>query len=554
MRLSISRLNLTISTEYRTFLALNIYRVAVGLLLVGLRTPDTNRIVDPDLYHWLTFGYGAMGFLLALTPKRFVTHYLNRCILRFDMLFTTLLVALNFGSGSGMALVLLPMLTGIAVSSQGRQALQDAALATALMFGVEIWVEHHFGEGHFWHALGAGISYLATAILAERLGMLLQAQRAMVEQQGADLASLEQLNQHIIHDMPTGMIVVDDQGQVYRRNHQAERLLGCLEPYQTPRNYLQDYSVPLAELHSRWCAAENLDGCTFTVAANQRLIHPRWISLQNNGTHLHNKGAIIYLEDLHEIQEHAQRMKLAALGRLTANIAHEIRNPLSSIRYATELLHEQFSENNDAAPDQAYSHAFTRIISQNVQRINHIVEEVMQLNQRDRAQPEQLKLEELICHLIQEKTQTGELIADAMYLTVEPNLQIWCDRFHLERILWNLISNGWRHSQQKTESVHIHARLGYTHEVTVIDVIDDGAGILPELQSRLFEPFSTTHRQGNGLGLYIARELTEANHGTLEYLGPDDIARLPHTTLPGAHFRIILPCAQLRVSTEIKLV
>jgi two-component system sensor histidine kinase PilS (NtrC family) len=548
MKLSSIRLNLTISTEYRTFLALNMYRVAVGLLLVGLRTPDTNRIVDPDLYHWLTFGYGTMGFLLGLTPKRFVTHYLNRCILRFDMLFTTLLVALNFGSGSGMALVLLPMLTGIAVSSQGRQALQDAALATALIFGVEVWVQHYVGDGHFWHALGAGVSYLATAMLAERLGMLLQAQRAMVEQQGADLASLEQLNQHIIHDMPTGMIVVDDKGQVYRHNHQAERLLGCLEPYQTPRRYLQDYSVPLAELYSRWCAGENLDGCTFTVAANQRLIHPRWILLQGNGTHLHNKGAIIYLEDLHEIQDHAQRMKLAALGRLTANIAHEIRNPLSSIRYATELLHEQFSEDDAAANHASSPHAFTRIISQNVQRINHIVEEVMQLNQRDRAQPERLKLEELIRYLIQEKTQTGELVPNAICLTFDPDLHIWCDRFHLERILWNLIANAWRHSQQKAESVHIHARLGYTHEVTVIDVMDDGAGIPAELQSRLFEPFSTTHRQGNGLGLYIARELTEANHGTLEYLAPEDIARIPQT-LPGAHFRIILPCTQLRASS-----
>lgn len=536
-------LSLTRSTEYRTFLALNVYRVAVGLLLVGLRSPDSNQVLNPTFFHWLTFGYGTTGFFLALTPKRFVTHTFNRYILRFDILFTAALLALNYGSGSGMALVLLPMLTGVAVAAQGRQALQDAGLATVLILSVEVWVQYRYGIGQFWHAIGAGLSYLATALLAERQGAMLQAQRAVVEQQGADLANLEQLNQQIIQDMPTGMVVVDEQGHPYRYNHQAERLLGCWETRNTSRTHLNAFSPALSEFHERWCAGESMEGASFLVSINQRLLHPRWIPLKQGRR---DQGAVIYLEDMGEIKAHAQRMKLAALGRLTANIAHEIRNPLSSIRYAAELLHEQqlpIPNTTDPGP----GHTLTRIIVQNVQRINHIVEEVMQLNQRDRAQPERLDLAEVITELLDEKAQTNELPREAVQLDIAPQLDVWCDRFHFERILWNLISNAWRHSQHQPGSIRLDVRLGYTQEVSVINVIDDGPGIGPEQRSQLFEPFATTHRQGNGLGLYIARELTEANHGTLECLS-DDIYRPALTSTPttehpaqGAHFRIILP-------------
>lgn len=524
--------NLTRSTEYRTFLALNVYRVAVGLLLVGLRSSeDTSQIMSPNAFHWLTFGYGTVGFLLALIPRDLVTHTLNRHILRFDMVFTAALLALNYGSGSGMALVLLPMLTGVAVSAQGRQALQDAGLATALILSVEVWVQNRYGRGQFWHTLGASLSYMATALLAERQGALLQEQRAVVEQQGVDLANLEQLNQRIIQDMPAGMVVVDEHGRPYRHNHQAERLLGCWEPLHTARTSLNAFSPSLAKFHQRWLEGESMEGASFLVPVNQRLIHPRWIPLHPGHR---NHGAVIYLEDMGELKAQAQKMKLAALGRLTANIAHEIRNPLSSIRYAAELLHEQHVENSS-------EYTLSRIMVQNVQRINHIVEEVMQLNQRDRARPNHLDLNEIITHLLNEKTQTHELPQDAVYIDISPQLDVWCDRFHLERILWNLISNAWRHSQQQAGSIRLDARLGYTQEVSVIDLLDDGPGITAEQRSHLFEPFATSHRQGNGLGLYIARELTEANHGTLEYLADENARRPSAAHAQGAHFRIILP-------------
>jgi two-component system, NtrC family, sensor histidine kinase PilS len=243
-----------------------------------------------------------------------------------------------------------------------------------------------------------------------------------------------------------------------------------------------------------------------------------------------------------EIQSHAQKMKLAALGRLTANIAHEVRNPLSSIRYAAELLHENHS------PDSS-SFNLSRIIIQNTQRINHIIEEVMQLNQRDKAQPKLIPLHDIITHLINEKTQLGELPIEAIQLNLGEDLAVWCDPFHLERILWNLISNAWRHSQQNKHSLYIETRPGYTREVSVIEVIDDGSGIPETLRPHLFEPFTTSHRQGNGLGLYIARELTEANHGTLECLfnEPFRTNSLHH----GAHFRIILPTQAFQTSASL---
>jgi two-component system sensor histidine kinase PilS (NtrC family) len=327
--------------------------------------------------------------------------------------------------------------------------------------------------------------------------------------------------------MPTGVIVIDQHKHPYRHNQQAERLLGC---YTIPSNIspqLHHFSQELAELHDRWCQGEALESASFLVPSNQRMLHPRWVALHHGHR---DQGAVIYLEDMGEIKAHAQRMKLAALGRLTANIAHEIRNPLSSIRYAAELLHEQHLP-------ETPNHHLTRIMVQNVQRINHIIEEVMQLNHRDKAKGEHILLAPLISKLIQEKIDTQILPANAISFSIPENLDIWCDPFHVERVLWNLISNAWRHSQQQHGSVKIHARFGYTEEVSIIDINDDGHGISPDYQRHLFEPFATTHKQGNGLGLYIARELTEANHGTLEYIH-DEKKEAPHT---GAHFRVILP-------------
>ena len=220
----------------------------------------------------------------------------------------------------------------------------------------------------------------------------------------------------------------------------------------------------------------------------------------------------------------AQQIKLAALGRLTANIAHEIRNPLSAIRQASQLLGE-VNEPGDAR--------LLAMVEKNVRRIDRIVANVLSLSKRDRVVPQLVGLQSTMPELIAEWRVQAQVQADAVTLDFEEHAQIPMvnvDKGHLEEIMWNLIGNGWRHSAQKSGSVLVTVRRSVSGRMTVIEVTDDGPGVPTDHRDSIFEPFFSMSGS-SGLGLYISRELAEANAGTLELT--------PHA--PGAQFRLLLP-------------
>jgi two-component system sensor histidine kinase PilS (NtrC family) len=227
---------------------------------------------------------------------------------------------------------------------------------------------------------------------------------------------------------------------------------------------------------------------------------------------------VVFLEDMSKVQEQAQQLKLASLGRLTANIAHEIRNRLSAISHAAELLRE---ENRGEKRDRLYC-----ILQDNSQRIDRMVQEILELGRRDRAQPESIRLQPFLTGFVEEFAQIEKIPAEGFDLTLDPEITASFDRGHLHRVLWNLAVNAWRHSAKQQGSVRLSARRVANR--IELDLIDDGSGVSPAFSGQLFEPFFTTHNSGTGLGLYIARELCAASGATLEYLGNE----------PGAHFRI----------------
>ena len=216
-------------------------------------------------------------------------------------------------------------------------------------------------------------------------------------------------------------------------------------------------------------------------------------------------------------------MKLVALGRLTASIAHEIRNPLSSIGHAAELLDE----------DRALGEAQKRlldIISGNVTRLDRIVQEVLDLNRRDRAQPEAIDASAFFAQFVSQLAINEKVPEGSLDVQVRTTYRPWFDRQHLDQILWNLVRNAWRHSRQLPGSVRVVLMASPIPGRLTLDVTDDGTGVSSEIQAHLFEPFFTTEAQGTGLGLYIARELCEGNGARIEYLADGT----------GGHFRITM--------------
>jgi two-component system sensor histidine kinase PilS (NtrC family) len=216
-------------------------------------------------------------------------------------------------------------------------------------------------------------------------------------------------------------------------------------------------------------------------------------------------------------------MKLAALGRLTASIAHEVRNPLSAINQAAQLLEE----------DEIVPPAGARLlgmIRNNARRIDRIVGEVLQLNRRDRQQPEVVTLVEFMHALIDEIVQAEAMPPNTIVMMIPNDVRVMFDRGHLNQIVWNLVRNAWQHCQKKEGSIRIAARPGYMGDAIIWELADDGPGIPAELRPQIFEPFFTTRPGGTGLGLYIARELADANGAALELLPRG----------PGAYFRMTM--------------
>jgi two-component system sensor histidine kinase PilS (NtrC family) len=220
-----------------------------------------------------------------------------------------------------------------------------------------------------------------------------------------------------------------------------------------------------------------------------------------------DNSCVLVLEDQSQAEQEAQRLKLAALGRLTANIAHEIRNPLSAISHAAQLLRED---------TQAPAHArLTTIIENNARRLDRLVEEVLTLNRRDRLNPVGFNAATLTA-LINEVRQTEEIPVDAVIVSMRDSIQFQFDPDHLRQIVWNLLRNAWRYSRRQAGSIRFSAKAA--GDSVQIEIEDDGPGVAAEHQGKLFEPFFTTDAQGTGLGLFLARELAEANHASLAYV------------------------------------
>jgi two-component system, NtrC family, sensor histidine kinase PilS len=359
-------------------------------------------------------------------------------------------------------------------------------------------------------------SYFAVAWLAHTLSKYAIASETLAFRRGVDLSNMAEANRLMIQDMPDGVLVVDERGVVRQSNPGAERMLGYVFPV-AGKVLLAVCSPLLDAMFAAWRQNNALGHEILRLPGTNHPVRVRFLPVQRDGFW----GAVVVLEDMQRVQEQAQQVKLAALGRLTANIAHEVRNPLSSISYATELLKEQ-------EHDSAQARLF-QIILDNTKRLNRIVQDVMQVNRRDRVQTETLDLRVPLEELVENLCQVEQVPRSVFELHVAPECKARFDRGHFEQILWNLCRNALRYSHKRPGSVRLRGFVSGEGR-TELEVSDDGSGVPADAVQKLFEPFFTTDAGGTGLGLYIARELCEANGAMIQYKRALD---------GGACFRII---------------
>jgi len=509
-----------------------LYRAICAATLLGaalLLEPRTLSIGNPNAFitgTGLYFVFGLSSFWwvqqdrlpLPLPTMLFA-------LLVGDVFFLSLVMFAGGTFGAPLPILLFPQLAAAGWILRTQTAFVHAAFAAICLLGLDAYraIQGTVGAAQVFQTGIIGFGFFATVGIAVALGRYTKQSEDLAAQRGIDVANLEQVNRLIIQDMQDGVLVVDLNGVVRGHNAQVTRLLGGFGRMRGGMR-LAEFSNTLHDYWRRWQEDFTETLPPFKVEATQRLLRVRLVRI---GTGL-NGGTLIYLEDLGRAQTEAQQMKLAAMGRLTASIAHEVRNPLSAINQAAQLLEE----------DGAVAPEGTRLlgmIRNNAKRIDRIVGEVLQLNRRDRQQPETVPFAEFMRGIVDEIVQAENMPPGGVIQQIPDDLLIVFDRGHLNQIVWNLVRNAWQHCQKKEGSIRVVARAGYMGDAVICELMDDGPGIPAELRPQIFEPFFTTRPGGTGLGLYIARELADANGATLELLPRG----------PGAHFRMTLKRASI---------
>ena len=504
---------------WRSMSVFNFYRLIIASVFIGSHIFLHNRSwwenFDSRMYAHLAVAYLVFSLVaVALTRWRWPSFERQRSFQAIsDIFFIVALMHAAGGIASGLGLLLIVAIAAASLVSQGRLALFYAAIATITLL-MEQSYQVIFNGGNqssdYSHTVMLSVSCFATAWLAHSFAARTHRSEALASQRGVDLENLAQVNALITKEMQDGVLIVDNSFKLRHHNAQAENLLE-LDNHILKTQTLSECLPELVELLRNWIE-ETGD------------IEPTAIQFTNNGRELRlrfmpvgadrKQGAVIFIEDWSQLQAQSQQLKLAALGRLTAHIAHEIRNPLSAISHANQLLQE------DEPRDQA-SQRMLQIIADNVQRLDRIVKDVLELNRRDRTKQEVIVLEDFLHEFYDQFCQVEKIPVNSFLLELarpypdQPSTQILFDRRHLNQILWNLCRNGWRHSQHKEASLALHAAAD--NNSVRLDIADDGPGVTQDAQPHLFEPFFTTVASGTGLGLYIARELCEANGASIHY-------------------------------------
>ncbi len=499
--------------HWRSLLFFNVYRLIVALLLmaaVGIfdDTVFGSRNTALFLYASSLYALVGAGSFLSIRSRRPEFDYQLTFQVTADVIFITILIYASGGVGSGLGLLLLAALAAAGMISRGRLTLAYASMATMAVLleqSYEVFAARASLTSYIQSGL-LSIGYFATAWLAHTLARYTVASERLAAQREVDLANLAQVNQLVIQDMQDGVLVVDEQGVVRQINRRAIEILGPL-PASGRELLLDQYALALAERLRKWREDpdENTDSLRTVIA--HKLTGARFVPVARN----RRVGVVIFLEDLTRVQAQAQQMKLAAMGRLTANIAHEIRNPLSAINHATELLLEE--------PDIPETQGrLLEIVHENAQRLDRMVQDVLKLSRRDRAHRETFLLSEFLGTFVGQFCQIEKIESQIISLLVEKDLAIVFDRSHLNQVMWNLCRNALRYCQRKPRSITIRTRVGPSAGTVELSVKDDGPGVPEAIRPHLFEPFFTTAATGTGLGLYIAREICEGNGASLDFV------------------------------------
>jgi two-component system sensor histidine kinase PilS (NtrC family) len=513
----------------------------VLLILQGVATPGVLAPVEnPALFRAVCYGYFVLGLVLILArrvprPSLRILALVNASV---DTLGISLILYTSGGAGSGLGILLVLPVGAMALLGRTKDSFLVPAIATLGLLAQQI-AANLAGYAPTTDYSTAGILGVVLFVIGLSVWPIadrLRESEALVRRQEVDLANLEQLSHYIVQHLRESILVVDTRDLIRLINESAAGLLGA--PQAFPGALLGEASPRLLYLLEIW--RQRTDGMnssteTLVSADGARMLRPHFAALGNSTP----AAVLVFLEDMSLIAEKAQQLKLAALGRLSASIAHEIRNPVGAMSHAGQLL----GESPQLGPED---HRLIDIINKNAERVSDIINNVLQMSRRESTQMETIELASWVeefrdefCETMQwppdrlvsinvetaagsatgsfpalalrDIQDTGELALSGLEVTADPS--------QLRQVVWNLCDNALKYGLRNPATDVVEIRFGRLKPASrpFLEVADRGAGVRPEDAERIFEPFFSAGHRSSGLGLFLARELAQTSGATLLY-------------------------------------
>ena len=483
--------------SFRTLLA-----VSLGGISIADRTLMLHGNYETDAFLITVVIY----FSLSLTNLLY-TSYINLPPQK-STIFAAILIDIGFGIAfthlcggfkSGLPILMLAPITIGSIFFNGSAAFFLAAVAIIGMLLDLLYVTSiNTEESKYFIPAGLiGILFFATSLIIQAVSRYIRSTEKLVEENVEKARSLGALNESIVQRMQTGIIVINADDKIQLSNDIAKDLLGF------PLRLEGEITGKLHEQLESWKINDNYNGEPFRDKPGLPAIKASFSSVDKQGG-----DTIIFIDNQSVLNQQAQHIKLSSLGRLSASIAHEIRNPLNAISHASQLLMESEHIHDDDI-------RLLGMINNHTKRINSIINNVLDISRRGPTTPEKINL----ANVIEKIRSSNNFYINAEFeLEISDEFYVSFDESQLTQVLVNLIDNALRYSEEAAGKRWVKIIAQEDNEKPHLIILDKGKGIDPSDVEKVFEPFYTTHKSGTGLGLYVARELCEMNQALLDYL------------------------------------
>jgi two-component system sensor histidine kinase PilS (NtrC family) len=539
------------ATLWRSLQTLNLSRILVALALLlslSFKAFTDYWLFEPSFLRILAAAYllAAFGFVMLKWKwqQRFLLQLISQVAL--DVIVISILYVGVGGSKSGLVILYLFPLAGLGILAPMLLALSFVSAVSLFLLLVNTYQVLQNEDSNIISQAGLyGAAYFAVVYVLNRLARNLIGQEELANQRGFELALQQAINRTVIADMDDGILVIDQDGYLFESNPAAERMLGIATARysgsQKQRLKQINSLEPIALALDNWADGQRPDTTTWlrnegaSFVTIRHFVEARATAANLSSAEAPHEAAthlklrfvridegdfdhlglrltpctIIFMQNVSELENQAQQLKLASMGRLTASIAHEVRNPLSSISYAASLLGEDVH-------NEVQARRLLKIVEDNVARLNQLIEDILKLSRKAQMNLAPILLMDEVRSIVQEFVETRGIAENMIHLSDTGHFHVVFDPGHLHEVITNLLSNAVRYASGKPSCIRLIIKVssGSRRE---LHIQDDGPGISSIVRSHLFEPFYTTSSKGTGLGLYMARELCLNNHAVLDY-------------------------------------